>query len=202
MTTKAQETKSRILEVSEKIILQKGFSGTSLDEIIDESGITKGGFFYHFKGKTDLAEKLVERYLEADDKFFNSLSERADSLVEDPLQRMLIFLKLMAEAFENLPDVHPGCLVASFTYESQLMDPKVRDLMAHGILVWRKLFSKKLSDITKVYKMNSEIEIEELAEMLTCIIEGAIISSRALKDPKILVQQTLQYRNYVKILFQ
>ncbi len=201
MATKADQTKAKILEVSEKIILQKGFSGTSLDEIIADAGITKGGFFYHFKGKSDLAIKLVEQYLETDEIFFNDLFDRASSLVDDPLQRMLVFLKLLSEAFSNLPDVHPGCLVASFTYESQVMDPRVKELNAVGLLAWRKLFAKHLHEVADTYKMKVEVEIDDLAEMLTCIIEGAIISSRVFEDPKILVAQILQYRNYIKLIF-
>ena len=45
---------------------QKGFAATSIDELIAGAGITKSGFFYHFKDKTELAKALLLRYLERD----------------------------------------------------------------------------------------------------------------------------------------
>ena len=42
------------------MILHKGFTGTSIDDIIDRASITKGGFFYHFDGEPGLTEALMQ----------------------------------------------------------------------------------------------------------------------------------------------
>ena len=201
MATKGEQTREKILGIAEQIILQKGFSGTSIDEIIAASSITKGGFFYHFKGKEDLARHLMLRYRKADDQFFNDLFDRADSLSEDPLQQMLIFLKLLAEAMGSLPDTHPGCLVASFTYENQQFNDEIREIICDCLVGWRKLFVEKLSRISEKYPMKIETDFLELADMLTAIVEGGIIMSKALNDPDRLVNQILQYRNHIRLLF-
>jgi len=201
MPTKGELTRENILGIAEHIILQKGFSGTSIDEIIEAANITKGGFFYHFKGKEDLARHLLLRYQVADDKFFNDLFERADSLSEDPLQQMLIFLKLLAEAMGNLPETHPGCLVASFTYENQQFNDDVKQIICDCLVGWRKLFIKKLASIDDVHPMKVEADILELADMLTSIIEGGIILSKAFNEPERLVNQILQYRSHIRLLF-
>ena len=44
------------------------------------------------------------------------------------MQQLLLFFKLMAEALEDMPAAHPGCLVASFTYEAEQFDDEVREL--------------------------------------------------------------------------
>jgi AcrR family transcriptional regulator len=201
MPSKGELTRENILGVAEQIILQKGFSGTSIDEIIAAANITKGGFFYHFKGKEDLARQLMLRYQQADDKFFNTLFERADSLSEDPLQQMLIFLKLLAEAMGNLPATHPGCLVASFTYENQQFNDDVKEIICDCMIGWRKLFLAKLARINQQYPMRIETDILELADMLTSVIEGGIIVSKVFNDPERLVQQILQYRNHIRLLY-
>ena len=89
MGAKGEQTREHILATAESIILQRGYSGTSIEEIIGEAGITKGGFFYHFDGKNDLAKNLMLRYLGNDATFFSELAERARSLTEDPLQQRL-----------------------------------------------------------------------------------------------------------------
>ena len=52
---KGQATRERILDIAEASVLVKGFGATSIEEIIAEAGITKSGFFYHFKDKSELA---------------------------------------------------------------------------------------------------------------------------------------------------
>lgn len=202
MGEKAQNTRNRIMETAEKIILQKGFGGTSIDEIIANAHITKGGFFYHFKGKNELALALLQRYLEADNVFFTALLNRARSLSEDPLQQMLIFLKFLAEAMAELPEMHPGCLVAAFTYESQQFDIDVIEKNKEGILSWRKMFADQLTVIEHSYKPRFDTNVEDLADMLSACLEGGIIISRAINDQQCLVKQILNYRDYLRLLYE
>ena len=64
-------------------ILEKGFGATSIEELIAAAGITKSGFFYHFKDKTELARILLTRYIEREDALFDDLFRRADELAVD-----------------------------------------------------------------------------------------------------------------------
>jgi AcrR family transcriptional regulator len=201
MASKGQQTRENIMGTAQSLILKRGYAGTSIDDIIGEAGITKGGFFYHFDGKNDLARCLVRRYLDQDAEFFDSIGERACSLSEDPLQQFLIFLKLMAEAMENLPGAHPGCLVASFAYQSHLFDDEVRELYSKGMMSWRTLFLEYIEKAAAQYEARTDMPLEELADNLIAAIEGGILMSRVLGDRKILSRQLLQYRHYVRLVF-
>jgi TetR/AcrR family transcriptional repressor of nem operon len=201
MGTKGQQTREHIMATAEGIILSHGYSGTSIEDIISEASITKGGFFYHFKGKNDLARNLILRYLDNDLVFFTGLSERAQSLTEDPLQQLLLFLKLLAEAMRDLPGAHPGCLVASFTYEAEQFDDEVRELNAEGVLSWRRMFNKQLEAVAKKYPMKIDRSPDEMADMLTAVLEGGILLSKLLKNEDMLPNHILHYRDYVRLVF-
>lgn len=201
MKTKGERTREHILETAEGIILQRGFVGTSIENILEQARITKGGFFYHFDGKIDLARKLLERYLVQDAEFFGMLEKQARDLSEDPLQQLLIFLKLMAQSMADLPGTHPGCLVAAFTYESQQFDDEIRTLTAEGARSWRRFFLELFTRIEEKYPMRTDQPLEELAEMLIVILEGGIIVSKIADNQQILPQQLLQYRNYLRLLY-
>lgn len=201
MAKRGEDRREKILAVAEDIVLRKGFSGMSIEEVLEGAHITKGGFFYHFEGRDDLARGLIHRYLEADEKVFQDLFERARSLSEDPLQQMLIFVNLLAEAMESLEDVHPGCLVASFTYASQLFDENIRGLVASGTLDWRRIFREQLDSIAEVRTPLIEVDLDVLADMLSSVIEGGIILSRILDDKYVLVKQLKEYRNYLRLLY-
>jgi AcrR family transcriptional regulator len=201
MGAKGEQTREHIMATAESIILNRGYSGTSIEEIINEAGITKGGFFYHFKGKNDLARNLILRYLDNDLVFFSGLADRARSLTEDPLQQFLLFLKLMAEAMQDLPSTHPGCLVASFTYEAEQFDEDVRKLNAEGVLSWRRIFGEMLEKIEEKYPLKIDKQTGDLADMLTSVIEGGIIMSKLLEDKEMLPNHILQYREYIRLAF-
>jgi len=201
-TQRGEDRREKILQVAEAIILQKGFSTTSIEDIMAGAHITKGGFFYHFPGKNELARALVERYLEHDSILFDGLARRAAELTEDPLQQWLLFLNLLAETMADLEDLHPGCLVASFTYESEQLDCEVKALITEGVMRWRRLFRGRLEAAAAVYPMDDSVSLDELADLLSSIIEGAIIVSRVLQDKLVLAQQIRQYRHYNQLLFR
>ena len=141
---KGSNTRDRILDVAEAAILEKGFAATSIDELIAAVGITKNGFFYHFKDKSELAKALLVRYVAREDTLFDDLFRRADELDEDPLHGFLVGLKMMSEVMADLPAGHPGCLVAAYCYQDRLFDREVRDLYTSAMLGWRRRFRERL----------------------------------------------------------
>ena len=201
MATRANSSRERILSTAEAMILEHGFAGTTIDDIIDKAAITKGGFFYHFEGKRQLAKALVERYIALDSKIFTELSERADTLSEDPLQRTLIFLNLFAEMVAGMTQVHPGCLVAAFTYETQQFDDEIRRLMEEGMLEWRVMIASRLREIMEKYPPKTEISVDSLADMFTSTLEGGIILARVYGDNQALIDQVHAYRTHLRLIF-
>jgi AcrR family transcriptional regulator len=70
------ETKVRIMETAFKLFLKKGFADVSLNEIIRESDITTGGFYYHFNSKDTLLVEVINKYI------FNYFSSTIEQMKE------------------------------------------------------------------------------------------------------------------------
>jgi AcrR family transcriptional regulator len=187
--------------VAESAVLAKGFAGTSIEEIIVEVGITKSGFFYHFKDKGDLAKGLLLRYLEQDRRVLDELFRRGDELHNDPLHGFLVGLKLFAEMLADLPTAHPGCLAASFAYQDQLFNREIHALNSGGILAWRKRFRERFEAIAEIYPPKQEADFDALADRAATLVEGGLIMGRMLNDATILPRQVLLYRDFVQMLF-
>ena len=198
---RGSETRERILEIAEAAVLAKGFAATSIDEVIAAVGITKSGFFYHFKDKGELAKAMLLRYLDRDKALLDNLFSRADELNEDPLHGFLVGMKLFAEMMSNLPEVHPGCLAASFCYQDQLFNREIRRLNAEGMLAWRIRFRERLDLIAKRYPPRHAVDLDALADMIATLVEGGLILGRALNDITILPRQVLLYRDFVRSVF-
>jgi len=201
MNTRANSSRERILSTAETIILQRGFAGTTIDDILEKASITKGGFFYHFKGKTELARALVDRYIEMDNEMFESLSERADTLSEDPLQQALIFLNLLSETVAGMSETHPGCLVASFVYETQQFDDAIRLRISEGLISWRNLVVERLNEIIKIYPPKVDVSVTVLAHMFSSCLQGGIILARVYNSNQALIDQVQAYRTHLRLMF-
>jgi AcrR family transcriptional regulator len=198
---KGSDTRERLLTLAEQAVLAKGFAATSIEELIAATGITKSGFFYHFRDKGELAKALMLRYLEQDKAVLDDIFRRGDELNEDPLHGFLVGLKLFAEMMADLPEAHPGCLAASFCYQDHLFSQEIRDLNAAGILAWRHRFRERFDLIAARYPPRMDADLDALADMASTLVEGGLVLGRALRDVAILPKQILLYRDFVRTIF-
>jgi len=200
--SKGEATRERISAAAERIVLQKGFAATSIDEIIEAAGVTKSGFFYHFKDKHDLAKALLRRYVEHDTKILDELFAKADALIDDPLHAYLAFLKMFSEVMADLPERHPGCMVASYCYQDQIYNREIRAMSMDGIMMWRDRFKQRLEAIAERYPPRVPIDLDALADMNITIVEGGIILEKGWREKGSLPRQMLMLRDLVKTVFE
>lgn len=198
---KTGDTRERLLQLAESAVLAKGFAATSIDELIAAAGISKSGFFYHFKDKGELAKGLLLRYLAQDREVLENIFRRGDELNEDPLQGFLVGLKLFAEMLADLPEAHPGCLAASFAYQDQLFNAEVRKLNADGMMAWRNRFGERLRIIAERYPPVHPVDLDALADTACTLVEGGLILGRVLQDATIVPRQMLLFRDFVRLIF-
>jgi len=195
------DTRERLLVIAEQSVLDKGFAATSIDELIAAVGITKSGFFYHFKGKEELAKALLQRYIDREEEMLNDLFRRARELHEDPLHGFLVGLKMFAEMMSDLPDGHPGCLVASYCYQENLFRKDVVALNQEAVLAWRRRFRKIFDQIAERYPPRLDVDFDALADMVSVLVDGGIIISKVVRDKNVLPQQVMLFREYIRVIF-
>ena len=198
---KGADTKTRILDIAEASVLQKGFEATSIDEIVAEAGISRGGFFYHFQDKNALARAMLERYIDVENKLYDDIFARARELNDDPLHSMLIGLKMLAELLDDMPNGHPGCVIAATAYQDRLFDRGVRNLNRQAILEWRKRFRAMFEEIAAVYEPREEVNMDALGDMVSSVAEGGLVLQRALGETNTVAEQIMLLRSYLKLLF-
>ena len=199
--TKGERTRERIMDLAYRSIVEKGFAATSIEELVEAAGITKSGFFYHFRDKNDLARQLFERFLAEDASILDTLESRARELSDDPLQSFLIFLNLYAQMMGDMEALHPGCMVATVTYQERMFDAEVRQMNVDYLKRMRARFVRWIGEIVATNPPRFEVEVEEIADHLNVVVEGAIIQSKALRDESLMGKQTRLFRQYVKLLF-
>lgn len=198
---KGKRTRERLMDAAYEAILTKGFSGTSIDELVEAAGIKKGGFFYHFRDKGDLARQLLTRFLEEDEAVMDEMTARAYAASDDPLERFLNFLELYAEAMDEMEDLHPGCLVAAILYQEQAFDRDVRQVLFDTAMRWRARFRQWFQAIEEKYKPVRPMDIDTVADSFSAVVEGSIVMTRALNDRKLLGRQLRLFSDMIKTAY-
>ena len=91
-------TKDQIVKKSIELFLRKGFKGTSIQDITDAIGITKGAFYWHFTSKDELLFKIIEKF---ETELVDSLFEHTKGLQGDFLTTFREYHKYINEYARN-----------------------------------------------------------------------------------------------------
>jgi AcrR family transcriptional regulator len=101
MQQRSEETRTRILEAAVKQFSVQGYNTTSVDNICDQAGVSKGAFYHHFKTKQDVFLALLDGWLQTFDQAIEASKDRP---VPETFQLMTEYFPYIFEsASENLP---------------------------------------------------------------------------------------------------
>lgn len=201
MPRDGSSTRTRILGAAQQLVLERGFSATSIDEVIAAAGSTKGGFFHHFPSKAELARALVDQYVAADMALLADVFARAERLSSDPLQQLLLVVGLLEETEAESEGDDPGCLYAAFCYDRGLVDEATRETIAEAVREWRDRTRKQLDRVVERYPPRLPVDLDALADHGLAVLEGGYVLSRALGEPDQPAGQLRQFRTYLELLF-
>ena len=197
-----ESTHANLLDSAQAIVMRQGFTATTVDQVIERAGVTKGAFFYHFPTKEALAHALVTRWAERDRALLDTVMARAETLAREPAQRVLLLVGLLAEAADAAPEEDPGCLYASFCYEAKLLDDFVRTVILDSFGYWHEHLTPWFDAALRAQPPRIDgIDAHALLTLLDTVLEGGLVMARIHGDSRELGAQLRQYRTYLELLF-
>jgi hypothetical protein len=102
---------------------------------------------------------------------------------------------------DDMEALHPGCMVATVTYQERMFDADVRQMNVDYLERMRDRFARWLDEIIALHPPRMEVDALDLSNLMNVIVEGAIIQSKALRDESLMGKQTRLYRNYIRMIF-
>jgi TetR/AcrR family transcriptional repressor of nem operon len=201
MPKDGSKTKDRIIEITTELVLENGFAGTSIDQILQKTKLTKGAFFYHFSSKSELGLKLMEHFIQQDMASLDQALQSAHKF-SDTRSILLGFVQHFIDLFGKLTEPYVGCLYASYLYEPEQFSDNIKDMVADSIMTWRVQIMKLIDATARDYRPGLEFSSASLADHFSVILEGAFITSKALNDAALTSKQLEHYKNYLELLFQ
>lgn len=121
----AEDRKNEILDVAEKLFANKGFDGTSTNEILEAAGIARGTLYYHFKSKEDIMDALIHRHSIRLLNAANEIAKDKSTPVHQRIIHAVMALKMDQSGQEVVEHIHRP--------QNALMHQKVQSTILNGL---------------------------------------------------------------------
>lgn len=184
MPRDGSDTRQRILDAAERLVIENGFAATSVDRVIEASGTSKGGFFHHFDSKLVLASALVERYAAADIAHLDQAIAAVTAATHDPVERVMHFVRFFEESADELMASQSSCLYVAALTEQQLIEAGTAQQIVNAVLAWRREVTQLLQAAIAVRPAADDLDTDALADHVFVTFEGAFLLSRSMNDSK------------------
>jgi TetR/AcrR family transcriptional repressor of nem operon len=190
-------TRKRLLDAAQELMLAKGYTATSVDDVCEAAGLTKGSFFHYFEGKEDLGMVLVEHFFAARQQMFQSAPFRQK---KDPRDRVLGYVEFLI-GMTRSPEASKGCLVGTFVQELSQTHPKIRSVCAACLDDQAEFLQEELKQAKTKYAPRARWSPESLAQHVIAVVQGSIILAKAKQDRKLIEASLLHLKEYLQCLF-
>lgn len=191
--SKAQQTKARIVQQAAAVFNQKGYAGSSIADIMQATGLKKGGIYNHFASKDELA-------VAAFDYAVSLMSQEVWSAVKTKRNAIARLQALVSSylVYIETPPIVGGCPILNTAIEADDTDSPLRDRAIAAINNWRNLIVRIINQGIKKGEIPTTIEPDTVATIIICNIEGAIMMSQLEKNPIHLEIAVAHLQSYIQ----
>ena len=169
--SKGEMTRQRIVELAAPLFNQRGFAGCSMQDIMDATGLKKGGLYRHFSSKEELAAEAFRYSL--------SQAVKLRTPPADPPRSSVTRLREAIEQFVEKPSAVPGgCPILNTAIDADDGNPVLRELVREGLKSWRNRIANIVREGINRKEIRQDVEPRALANTIIATLEGAVMMSR------------------------
>jgi TetR/AcrR family transcriptional repressor of nem operon len=189
------KTQEKILTAARDLFLSKGYPATTVDQIVEQAGVSKGSFYHAFPSKEEMGIILLEWYqLGGAEQLMNGPYAK----MNDPKKRMFGFLDHIENISKDMWG--HGCLLGNLGLELADTSPKIRKKVSG-------LFKKVIKMLEPIFEpagrapgTKDHPNAKQVAEQYLVMLEGAIMLSRVYNDWSYFTRGLNNFRNHLKYL--
>jgi AcrR family transcriptional regulator len=196
MATKGTRTRRKIIENSLQLFSVKGYYNTSVSDILDATGLTKGGLYGHFASKEDIWYAVYDEAV----SIWKGLVFKGIRNDSDPLERVEKFIEndlihyLGADVFEG------GCFFLNMLVELSGQSASMSRQILRGFVRLSALLRSWLQEAAQKGLLKEALDLKETANFIIISLNGAAALYISSRDRSILEQTIRQLRFFIQQL--
>jgi TetR/AcrR family transcriptional repressor of nem operon len=169
-------TGARILDVAERLVQVRGFNGFSYADVAAELGVTRASLHYHFPGKAELGEALINRYATR----FGEALQAIDLDGGDVRTRLAAYAALYAGVLRE----HRMCLCGMLAADYDTLPPPMREAVVRFFDENEAWLERVLEQGLAQGALRYPGPARDQAQLIISALEGAMLVARPYADPE------------------
>lgn len=184
MFSKSERTRHLIVKHAASLFNKKGFAGTSMEDIMQATGLSKGGIYGNFKkeakDKKGVKEEIaIAAFKHAVDTVNSTIRERT-LVIDNTIDKLKTVVYFYKERILN-PPVEGGCPVLNASIEADDNHPVLREWVVKIIDDWRSYIERSVQKGKSEGTVRQDVDEAEFAVLFIGMLEGGIMLSRVYK---------------------
>lgn len=172
LTPRGRRTRERIIEHAARIFNQKGFEGAPLSDLLEATGLEKGGIYRHFSSKEEMAEEAF-RFA-----WKRAIARRNVGLEECSTGEERLCRMIANFIHGTLLTVPGGCVMMNTTIDADDTNPKMLALARLAFQHWQSEIEKIITDAQQSGEFGGEHDPSAFARRIIGSLEGAMLITR------------------------
>jgi TetR/AcrR family transcriptional regulator, transcriptional repressor for nem operon len=190
--SKARATKERILKQAAELFNQQGYAGASMSDIMQATGLQKGGIYNHFPSKQALALAAFDFAVQLTSQRYGKAMKGKRHAIE----RLHAILSVFQSYLDD-PPLAGGCPLLNTAVDSDDTDPILCDRARQAMDAFQSMISKIVSLGISRQEIRSTIDADVVATIITAMFEGAMMISKLYDDPVHLHRSIAHLADYI-----
>ena len=190
-------SRQKLLDAAISLVREKGYAATSVDQVCERAGVTKGAFFHHFKSKDALALAAASCWSDGSNALFASAPYQAHG---DPLDRVLGYLEFRkAMLARELREI--TCFAGTLVQEVYASHPDLARACEASIDSTAAMIVKDIEAAMKQHRIRARWTAPSLALHTQAVLQGAIILAKAKGGVDVAIDSIDHLSRYIELLF-
>ncbi|MDH4473929.1 MAG: TetR/AcrR family transcriptional regulator [Fluviicola sp.] len=173
MLSKAERTKQFIIEKAAAVFNEKGYAGTSMNDLTIATGLTKGSIYGNFENKDDIAIAAFDHNFQLLTTYIKQQMETQISVID----KLMVYPKTYRQ-FWQLPFLQGGCPLANTATEADDTHPALKTKAAFALQFWRNAVEYRLQTGIDTGEIKPDTNITEFVAVLTSVIQGSVLQAK------------------------
>ncbi|MCE3227514.1 MAG: transcriptional regulator [Bacteroidetes bacterium] len=171
--SKADRTRQVIIEKAASIFNHKGYSGTSMNDIMDATGLTKGCIYGNFQNKDEIAIAAFDYNF----SYVTSIMRVKILEKQSAIEKLLTYPDTYRD-FIRIPFIAGGCPILNTSTEADDTHPALKKRAVSALKFWQTGVEKIIARGIEAKEIRSNTNGAEFAVILTSLIEGAVMQAK------------------------